>query len=298
MKNLLIIGYGKWGKKIFNFLKKKNLFNTIYIKQTNKTYVYNNKKNQLNKINNNYLPKNINFVHICSQVETHYSLYKKYKKIKYLSIEKPLFNKWSQYNTFNDQYSINVNYVDLYNPVIENFFKNLKFSQTKQIYLNYSARNNFYKKQIDFLNDWLDHPLSILLQMQKIDKIEEFNSEIKVLNNKKFNYFFIKLRIEKLLINISINNTINKKREFIILKKNKKIKYDLLKNRIFINNKLKKEFKYSSFEIFFSNLGISKKNIKFKKIKFHKKIFKFKSKLINLVKKGEKYSKIGCGARI
>ena len=37
---------------------------------------------------------------------------------------------------------------------------------------------------------------------------------------------------------------------------------------------------------------------KFKKIKFHKKIFQFKSKLINLVKKGEKYSKIGCGARI
>ena len=285
MKNLLIIGHGKWGKKIFSFLKKKNFFNEIYIKTSNKIRVFNKKKNKLIQINNNAISPYINFVHICSPLKTHYSIYKKYKKIKNLSIEKPLFDKKKQYNFFKDQHSIKVNYIDLYNPITNFFFSNLEFNETQRIYLNYSSRENFFKKQIDFLNDWLDHPLSILLQMPSIDKIEYIESTIKLDSKKKYNYIFFRLKIKKTLIDISINKTLKKKREFIVLKNNKKIKYDLLKNQIFINNKLNINFNYSTFDNFFFKSKNKKTDAKYQKMKFHKKIFKFKKDLINLIKR-------------
>ncbi len=194
-----------------------------------------------------------------------------------------MFDKENQYSFFKDQDSIKVNYIDLYNPITNFFFSDLKFNETQKIYLNYSNRENFFKKQIDFLNDWLDHPLSILLQMPRIDKIEKVESAIKLNRKKKFNYIFVRLKIKKTFIDISINKTLKKKREFIVLKKNKNIKYDLLKNKILINNKLNTKFNYSAFDNFFFKTNHLKTNIKFKKIKFHKKIFKFKKDLINLI---------------
>jgi len=283
MNNLLIIGYGKWGKKVFNYFNNIKFFNNIYIKRLTKNYTYCRKKNKLIEIDGNVVPKNIDFVHICSPAKTHYSLYKKFKKAKNLSIEKPLFDKKNQYSLFKDQDLIKVNYIDLYNPVTNYFFSDLKFNETQKIYINYSNRENFFKKQIDFLNDWLDHPLSILLQMPRIDKIEKIESAIKLNHKKKFNYFFIRLKIKKALVDISINRTLKKKREFIVLKKNKKIKYDLLKNKILTDNKLSTKFNYSAFDNFFFKTNHLKANIKFKKIKFHKKIFKFKKDLINLI---------------
>tara|TARA_X000000950_G_scaffold238620_1_gene290772 strand:+ start:112 stop:969 length:858 start_codon:yes stop_codon:yes gene_type:complete len=283
MKNLLIIGYGKWGKKIFNYFNSTNFFNNIYIKRLTKNYTYCKKKKKLIEIDGNVVPKNIDFVHICSPTKTHYSLFKKFKKAKNLSVEKPLFDKENQYSFFKDQDSIKVNYIDLYNPITNFFFSDLKFNETQKIYLNYSNRENFFKKQIDFLNDWLDHPLSILLQMPRIDKIEKVESAIKLNRKKKFNYIFVRLKIKKTFIDISINKTLKKKREFIVLKKNKNIKYDLLKNKILINNKLNTKFNYSAFDNFFFKTNHLKTNIKFKKIKFHKKIFKFKKDLINLI---------------
>lgn len=288
MKNILIIGYGKWGKKIFNYFNKINFFDNIYIKRLRKNYIYCKKKNKLIKINRNIESKNIDFVHICSPAKTHYSLYNKFKKIKNLSVEKPLFDKKKYYNFFKNKHSIKVNYIDLYNPITKLFFSNLKFNETQRIYLNYSSRKIFFKKQIDFLNDWLDHPLSILLQMPKIDKIEQVESAIKLHGKKKFNYFFSRFKIKKVLIDISINRTLKKKREFIILNNSKKkIRYDLLKNQIFLNNKLSKIIKHSSLDNFFFKSNDRNTNVKYKTIQFHKKIFTLKEDLINIIKKNE-----------
>ena len=285
MKNLLIIGYGKWGKKIFNYFLKTNYFNNIYIKRLNKNYIYCKKRKKLIKINDNAIPKNIDIAHICSPVKTHYLLYKKFKKIKNLSIEKPLFDKKKQYNFFKKQHFIKVNYIDLYNPITKHFFSNLNFKENQKIFLNYSSKENFFEKQVDFLNDWLDHPLSVLLQMPKVDRFEQVDSIIKRQSKTKYNYFFMRLKIKKTLVDISINKTLRKKREFIILKNSKKIKYNLLKNQIFINNKLNTTFNYSAFDNFFFKSKNFKTNIKFKEMKFHKKIFELKRDIINIIKK-------------
>ena len=87
MKSILIIGYGKWARKILYFVKKNNLFKDIYIKTRNQNYIVIN--NHLKKINNLPKYKNIDLVHVCSPVSTHYKYLKIFSGHKNLIIEKP-----------------------------------------------------------------------------------------------------------------------------------------------------------------------------------------------------------------
>jgi len=49
MKHHLIIGFGKWSKKIIDFLKEKKLFSKIYIKTRHYYFELDSKKKIHNK---------------------------------------------------------------------------------------------------------------------------------------------------------------------------------------------------------------------------------------------------------
>ena len=56
-KEHLIIGFGRWGKKVFENIKTQNFFEKIYIKSRSENLIF--YKNKLKKINKINLKKNI-----------------------------------------------------------------------------------------------------------------------------------------------------------------------------------------------------------------------------------------------
>ncbi len=73
MKSILIIGYGKWANKILFFLKKKKLFNKIYIKTRNEIFILQNKNKKKIKVLPHY--NNIDLIHVCSPLSTHFNYF-------------------------------------------------------------------------------------------------------------------------------------------------------------------------------------------------------------------------------
>ena len=69
MKEVYLIGLGKWGKKVYSALKKINIISKIHIK-----------KSRFNKDNIDNL--NLDWVIITTNVDHHYNLVKKYLKKK------------------------------------------------------------------------------------------------------------------------------------------------------------------------------------------------------------------------
>ena len=83
-------------------------------------------------------------------------------------------------------------------------------------------KNNFYKKKYDCTNDWLDHPLSIILFLFK-----NF-SKSKIIKKEFFNKkgFYEKLIInylyKKLTIQININYSATNKKNILVISNSKK----------------------------------------------------------------------------
>ena len=78
MKNIYLIGYGEWGKKVFNTLKQIKEISNIQIK-----------KNRLD--NSSVDLNNIDWVFVTTNTNKHFQIVKKYLKKKYnVFCEKPL----------------------------------------------------------------------------------------------------------------------------------------------------------------------------------------------------------------
>ena len=99
MKDHIIVGFGRWGKVIFDNIKDKNFFRKIYIKSRKNNFVYEASKKTLLKINNNKLKKRYYSGHICAPVDKHF-IYAKNLDVKKLIIEKPTFKNLKQYSIF------------------------------------------------------------------------------------------------------------------------------------------------------------------------------------------------------
>ena len=283
MKNLLIIGYGKWGKKIIKNLINTKIYNDIFIKTRNAYYKYDFKLKNKKKLIEN-LKKKYDRVHICVPTDQHYSVLKKYLNIKNLSIEKPLFDDLKYFKKINKRF-IKVNYIDFYNPITKFIFKYIKEKKVVSIHLNYCGKN-YFKNQYFFLDEWLDHPLSLLLSIY--GKIQIKKIKISKINKiKKINIFEALLKYNNLNIKISLKSNLAKKRLVILTTEtNDEIILDYLKNKIFFNKRLLYKSNITSIENFFEfrkNTTIKQK--KTESISFHKKIYEFKKKMILKVKK-------------
>lgn len=117
--NLLLIGFGYWGKKIFHTLNQFKDFNVL---------IYDKKINKISL--DDFLIKNSQFDHvfIATPEETHYQLVKKFLLLKKnIFVEKPLCLKKNQANKLVDlalknQVILFVDYIFLY----DNFLKRIK----------------------------------------------------------------------------------------------------------------------------------------------------------------------------
>jgi len=277
MKNLLIIGYGKWGKKIIKNLINTKIYNDIFIKTRNSYYKYDFKLNDKKKFLENP-KKKYDRVHIGVPTDQHYSVLKKYLNIKNLSIEKPLFNDLKYFKKINKKF-IKVNYIDLYNPITKFIFKYIKEKKITSIHLNYCGKD-YFKNQYFFLDEWLDHPLSLLLSTYNPMQLKKIKTS-KINKIEKKNIFEALLKYKDINIKITIKSNLAKKRLVTLTTDTKdKITYDFLRNKIFINKKLIYETNTSPIENFFTLRNGNKQKKQIESLIFHKKIFKFKKKML------------------
>jgi hypothetical protein len=277
MKSILIIGYGKWARKILYFVQKNNLFKNIYIKNKNQSYIFIN--NYLKKIKNLPPYQTIDLVHVCSPVATHYKYLKIFAGHKNLIIEKPFLKNLNQLRLakklLSNKKNPVVNYIDLYNPLMSMLQKKIK-NKCSKIILEYSNTSSLFKKKYLCAEDWLEHPLSVILLLFK--KFTKFHVLHKTFVNKK-NKFFERIEIEyviqqiKIIIRININNKSSRK-IYVYNSKDLKFIFNLKINKIIskgkiITNKISDDSLHNLYKSM-----IIKKKIIIKSMLFYEKITK------------------------
>jgi len=281
----IIIGYGNWAKKIIKFLKRNNFFSRIIVVTRKKQFFILPKYKKIDRKDLNNIFLKAKSVHICSNNQSHFLYIKKFVNLnKDIIVEKPFINSQKELQNINkiikrNNKKILVNYTDLYNsffPKIKKIFYN---NLNNKIYLNviYSKQDKKFKKKYQCVNEWLDHPLSIILELLKSFpkfKIISFKS---VYRNKIINEELeVQYKLKNILISFLITNMNKKKRIFIIKTLKKNYFFDL-NDRLIKNNK-------SSFYNLYKNLNKINKSKNLFDLSFHKKIFKEKLKIIKKLK--------------
>lgn len=279
MKSILIIGNGKWANKILDFVVRSKIFDLVYIKTRNENFILKNKE----KIKIKYLPhyKKINTIHVCSPIKTHYGYVEKLLGHKNLIIEKPFLNNFEQFQKIKKKVNllknarVVVNYIDLYSPLIKLIKKECN-KQFDKIIFEYSDPKTYFKKKYLCIEDWLEHPLSLVLFLFK--RFTKFKIVEKMLISKNSKYLEkvkIKFLYKKKIIMIEINFKDIKKRKIYFYKKNKLLSFinlrkTKMKNKIDINNLF---YLYKSLS--------SKKKLGYQSLSFYEKIL---VQRINIVK--------------
>lgn len=290
MKYYLIIGFGKWSKKIINFLEKKNFYSRIFVK-LRKYYFEYGKDIKLSEAEFNKLYDKIDTLHICSPSKTHFKFLKKNIKLNRIIVEKPFLNNLSQFqyiqNLITDKNYLLVNYTYLFSPITKKISKEINKKSLNKITINFSNKNRFYKKKFDSIYDWLDHPLSIILYLFKKFPKSEIK-KVKIIENKGFyekiiiDYFF-----DKFILKIKINNS-NKNIKNLSLNNEKKIKFDFKKNLISSQKIITYKPMYTSFDMLYLAIE-NKTQLDFQTLEFHKNILIEKNKILKKLRKYSQY---------
>ena len=186
IKKHLIVGYGNWGKFVYSYLNSLTHINIcVLINKPRKK-----EKFQITPIEFNKNNKIFNSIHICTPIKNHYKLALKFLKLnKYLIIEKPIVQTLKQINLLISKYKnklILVNFSDIYNPGYYKLARKFNINNTKLIKITYQKNNAKYKKQYNCLEDWLDHPLSLIFKYFGKPLLFKL---IKIEIKKKINFF-------------------------------------------------------------------------------------------------------------
>ena len=281
LKNHIIVGNGKWAKKIIFFLKKYEIAKQIVvISRKKKFFSYPNYK-KLNNLDFKNALKNSNTAHICSSNKTHlkYLNFFLKKNIDFI-IEKPMVNNLKEFKKIksNSKSKFLVNYIDLFNFDFEKICSLLNKNKNKKTSIKILYSNNLhkYKKKAELFESWLDHSLAITLFLNK--KFSNF--KITKLQSKrdrkgKFNQFLeVEYKFKKSEIRFIITNNLPKKRIIEIKTSFKKYSFDLGK---------KTHLKKSSFYRLYNNLkNIDNSILRFNLI-FHKRILNEKHKILEAI---------------
>ncbi len=286
MKYHLIIGFGKWSKKILNFLEKKKIYSKIYVK-LRKYYFEFGKDIKLSEIEFNKLYNKIETLHICSPPKTHFRFLKKNIKLNRIIVEKPFLNNLSQFqylqNLITDKNYLLVNYTYLFSPITKKISKEINKKFIKKITINFSNKDRFYKKKFDSIYDWLDHPLSIILYLFNTFPRSEIK-KVKIIENKGFyEKIIIDYYFDKFILKLKINNS-NKNIKNLSLDNGEKINFDFKKNLISIQNTITYKPKYTSFDMLYSAIE-NKTQLNFQTLEFHKNILIEKNRILKKLRK-------------
>ena len=282
----LIVGFGKWSKKNLRYLKSKKKISNIIIKTRDK-YIYPN-KDEIEGLKINRILKKTKTVHICTPVKNHYESLKKFKFYKKIIVEKPIVENKAQLNKIKKLYKNKffiVNYIDIFNPLMNKIRLSLKKKNFYKIKINYSKKHIFYKRKNEFLDEWLDHPLSLILFLFKeFGRLELVSATVNRRNNLYNQSVAIKYFYPNFKIYINLNISKKVERNFQIYDDKTYTTFHFYKNSIYKKNKKIFQSKKNSFDLFYKmiNLGIKNSSQNFK---FHEKIFNEKRKIIKKVKK-------------
>ena len=181
MKSIYLIGYGKWGKRVFNTLNQ--------IKQISKIQI---KKNRLDKKPIHF--KNIDWVFVTTNTKQHYKIVKKFlnKKIN-VFCEKPLT---TNYKKSKELFNLaKKNKCKLYVSDIENIKNiNLKFNKINSI-----VRSKFSNNKKDILNRLAYHDFTYIYKKFRNKRIQSIKVTSKIngllsfilkIDNKSFFYHY------------------------------------------------------------------------------------------------------------
>lgn len=281
LRNHIIIGNGKWAKKILFFLTKYKIAEQIVVISKKKKFISYPKYKKLNKLEFIKNLKKSETAHICSSNDTHlkYCNYFLNLNMKFI-VEKPIVNNLKEFKKikFNRNNRYLVNYIDLFNCEFTKINKLLDKNKKEKIKINIIYSNNFQKYKIkkQLINGWLDHPLATILFINK--KFSNFKIkriEMNKDNKGRYNEFLeIEYKFKNIEIKFLITNKLKKKRLVQIQTLNKKYSFNLGKH-----NSIKK----SSFYRLYQNLKyIDNSKFKFNSI-FHKKILSEKEKILKLI---------------
>ena len=169
MNNVALIGYGKWGKKLFKVLNETR--NIKVVKIIKKKTVKVNTSIKTNDIFSIRKDKKTNSVIICTPNKTHFRFAKfALKNNKNVFLEKPACFKNSEYiellRTANKKRLVlHVNYIHTYNKNLLFFFKSLKnkFNKNKHSIIKITLGKNLNNKSFyDNYWDWTPHIFSIM----------------------------------------------------------------------------------------------------------------------------------------
>jgi hypothetical protein len=247
---IILVGFGKSGKRYFKIIKKKR-FDIIVIRKSTKKIIY-KKKNisfkseDIKKIS----LENVNLVIIATPLESHWKYLNFFlrKKVDIL-IEKPVIRSKSHFFKLSrliKKYKNNfyINHSDLYNKNFLSLIENIDYKKIQKISFNYGNNKNKYKsnKKIFPTTDWLPHILCIIIFfLKKISnyKISYFHRKIK--NNLIYEKTLIKFYSKNVLSKVFFSNFPGTKlRNFILESPNFRFNFDGLKNNNYIINSGKK----------------------------------------------------------
>ena len=282
MKNHIIVGYGKWAKKVITFLIKYKIVKKLVVITSKKKFLLYPTYKNLKEYEYKEYFKNCETAHICSSDVTHLNFFNLFSKnhLKFI-VEKPLVVNRNEFNELilSKRNKYLVNYVDLYNSELNKIIKLLNKSKNKEKNLKiiYSDSSHKYKKKNKLIYNWLDHPLAITLFLNK--KFSEFtiNNYVSKKNKGIFKeYIDIRYKYKKTKITFVITNNFKRKRMILLKTQNSKYQFNLSK---------KKPIKDTSFYRLYNNLrNIEKSKFRFNS-NFHKKIINEKEKILNYIKK-------------
>jgi predicted dehydrogenase len=259
-KKVLIIGFGSIGKKHATILKKFKNVSDVYVlsRRNSKIFKSINKLSQIKEINPDYII-------ICSRTSDHYKhlnyIERNFSK-KIVLIEKPLFNKFHNFNILKNKVFVGYNLRQ--HPVlkfIKNFIINKKIFSINIICNSYLPN---WRKNINYKNSYSSHRRlggGVLLDLShEIDYLEWIFKKIKKLDLVKIRKLSnLKINVEDhVLISgetelsnfiIDLNYySLHPRREIFIDGHNFSLKGDLINNflEIYPKNKNKKIIRFKN----------------------------------------------------
>ena len=252
--NVALIGFGRFGKKYFKAIKKNK---RLSLKVIFRKKIFS--KNKYHKLSLKNIKSNkIKAAIVCTPVKTHFEVSKLFIKNRIpIILEKPAANNIKQIKKLIDltkkyKSSVIVNHSDLFNQNLNLFISKIKLiGKINYFSCNFGKLSKIYTDK-DFLphNDWLPHPLAIIIKLfKKINNVKILSNNIKI--QKKIIYQSMEIILkckENIRGKIIFSNKLrSKKRVITLYGKKGLINYDGYNvSNNFINIKKKEVFGKSS----------------------------------------------------
>ncbi len=251
MINSSLIGYGKWGKNIFNTIIKNKNINLEYIaKKNTKNFTIPNFKKKIVQSYSKAINNRVDAVFIATPSESHFKIAKKALiQKKHVFIEKPvcLFNKdfiELKKIALKNSLVLHINYIHLYNEnliKLKNLIK--KISQIDKYKIKILFGNNGpVRKKISPLMDYGPHIFSIVNFLLNTNKYQLKKKEINFNKNKTKANIYLKFKYKKTIIESHFGNNFKNKKMKIEIETKKNI-YNYLDKYLIIKNLKKKIIK-------------------------------------------------------